>query len=125
LVTRFLRDAVSILRPHLDDLVRFVDFGVKPEASASELVRAVKAFVAAGISNRIVAIFDNDAAAKDAMRALPADLPPNVRVVQYPPLELAECYPTYGPPNTDSPGHTMSTAIHQRARRKDRALPRQ
>jgi hypothetical protein len=106
----FLREALLILYPYLDDLVRFMDFEVKPEGSASGLVRTVKAFVAARISNRIVAVFDNDSAATDAIRTLPADLPSNVRVLQYPPLELANCYPTYGPPDNDNPERTLSTA---------------
>jgi hypothetical protein len=107
----FLRDGLSILYPHLDDLVRFMDFDAKNEGSASALVRTVRSFVAAGITNRIVAVFDNDAAAEDAMRSLaPAVLPDNVVVMQYPVLDLADCYPTYGPPNSSSPDGVLSTA---------------
>jgi hypothetical protein len=108
----FLRGALSLLYPHLDDLVRFMDFegSAKPEGSASALVRTLHAFVAAGISNHLVAVFDNDSAAVDAMRALGSDLPKNVAVMRYPYLDLAASYPTYGPPSSDSPQGVLSTA---------------
>lgn len=64
-------------------------------------MNTVRAFAAAGIANRVVALFDNDTAATDALRSLDqARLPENIRVRQYPPLDLATHYPTLGPPPT-------------------------
>ena len=101
----FLRAAVEILYPHLDDLLRFLDYNERPDGGAGALVRMVRAFAAAGIANRVMAVFDNDTAAADALRPLArASLPRNIAVMQYPPLRALETYPTLGPPTTDSPG---------------------
>lgn len=95
----FLAGALVVRRPHLAPYVRFLDyFSQRPEGGVSALVRAVKAFAAAGITNRVVALFDNDTAAADALRGLDVTaLPPNFRVVQLPHLALARSYPTIGP----------------------------
>ena len=53
----------------------------------------------------MVALFDNDTAAADALRSWDRSrLPANIRVCQYPPLDLASDYPTLGPPPALSPG---------------------
>jgi len=66
--------------------------------SAGRLVSTVKEFAAAGISNKVVALLDNDTAAHDAMRALRGvALPPNIKVLHYPKIEYLEQYPTKGP----------------------------
>jgi hypothetical protein len=58
----------------------------------------VKAFSGAGITNRIVALFDNDTAAREATRMLAAvPLPANIVVRHYPELPLLRNYPTLGP----------------------------
>lgn len=94
-----LEPAFRLLRPHLSDLVRFMDYGERPTGGAGPLVTTIRAFAAAGIANRVVALFDNDTAATDALRLLDrARLPSNIRVGQYPPLDLARYYPTLGPP---------------------------
>jgi hypothetical protein len=56
----FLSSALAVLYPHLTDLVRFLDYDRKPEGSASAVLRAARAFDAAGIANPVVAVFDND-----------------------------------------------------------------
>jgi hypothetical protein len=100
----FLGSALGLLYPHLADLIRFMDFGQRPSGGAGALVNTIKSFAAAGIANRVVALFDNDTAAADALRSLDRFRPPaNVRVFQYPPLDLATDYPTLGPP----PAHTQ------------------
>jgi hypothetical protein len=94
-----LQPTLSILYPHLKDYYSFMDFRtLKIEASASSLVKMVKVFAGAGIKQRMVAVFDNDAAAADALRPLQSDhLPENIRVVQLPDTPLARSYPTIGP----------------------------
>jgi hypothetical protein len=95
----FLEAALQLLYPHLVDLIRFMDFGQRPQGSAGALVTTVKAFAAAGVANRVVALFDNDTAAADALRSWDRSrLPASIRVCQYPPLDLASDYPTLGPP---------------------------
>lgn len=93
-----LRNAIEILRPHLAGYIRFLDYEVGNEGGASSAVRTLKSFAAAGISNRIVALFDNDSAAYEAVMAFRGTkLPSHYRVMHYPDLPLAEKYPTLGP----------------------------
>jgi hypothetical protein len=97
-----LEPALRLLRPHLSDLVRFMDYGERPAGGAGPLVNTIRSFAAAGIANRVVALFDNDTAATDALRSLDCGrLPANICVRQYPPLDLARNYPTLGPPPAD------------------------
>lgn len=107
----FLKAALVVLYPHLTDLIRFLDYDQKAEGGAGALVRMVRAFAAAGIANRIVAVFDNDTAAADALRVLDlSKLPNQMRVLQYPPIEIAANYPTLGPPNQYSPAGSTAVA---------------
>ncbi|MFY1577424.1 hypothetical protein ACN26Z_21250 [Verrucosispora sp. WMMD703] len=107
----YLNAAMSILYPHLTDLVRFLDFETRPEGSASALVKSIKSFAAAGITNRVVALFDNDSAAADARRGLDkVPLPENIVVDRYPDLDLARHYPTLGPPSSDAPEGVLAAA---------------
>ncbi|MEU0027887.1 HEPN/Toprim-associated domain-containing protein [Streptomyces sp. NPDC006335] len=93
-----LRSAIAILRPHLAPYIRFLDYSVGNEGGAAAAVRTLKSFAAAGISHRIVAIFDNDSAAYEAVLALrPNSIPAHYGVMHYPHLPLAEAYPTLGP----------------------------
>lgn len=94
-----LKISLELLYPHLSEYYTFMDFSAfRAQGSAGNLVTLVKAFAAAGISNRIIAIFDNDTAARDAMRSLSAImLPKNIVVVRYPELEFLKNYPTLGP----------------------------
>jgi hypothetical protein len=58
----------------------------------------VKAFLATGITNRVIALFDNDTAAQEARRALAnVSIPENIAVLAYPALDLLRDYPTLGP----------------------------
>lgn len=93
-----LRNAIEILKPHLTEYIRFLDYEVGNEGGASAAVRTLRSFAAAGISNRIVALFDNDSAAYEAVMALKGtQLPAHYQVLHYPDLPLAEQYPTLGP----------------------------
>ncbi len=95
----FLKQALRILYPYLEPLYSFIDFAQSNmEGGAANLVRIVKGFVGAGIVNNIVAVFDNDTAASDALRSLQAtSMPENIAIVQYPPVPYAAHYPTIGP----------------------------
>ncbi|GAA1818281.1 hypothetical protein HC028_17210 [Planosporangium flavigriseum] len=93
-----LSNALALLRPHLKPYIRFLDYDMGNEGGASAAVRMLKSFAAAGIANRIVALFDNDSAAYEAVIALDqVRLPKNYRVAHYPDLEWARAYPTFGP----------------------------
>ena len=94
-----LRSALDLLYPHLVGYYTFFDFRTSnSRGGAGQLAAVVKAFVAAGIANRVIALFDNDTAARDARRSLHSiPLPPNVVVLHYPDLDLLCNYPTVGP----------------------------
>ncbi|MFC7527569.1 hypothetical protein [Actinoplanes sp. GCM10030250] len=93
-----LRDTIALLRPHLVPFVKFLDYDTGAEGGAAAAVRTLKSFAAAGVANRIVAIFDNDSAAYEAVMALESTrLPDHYRVTHYPDLAQAAAYPTLGP----------------------------
>ena len=93
-----LKGTIEILKPHLAPYIRFLDYDFRNEGGASVAVSTLKSFAAAGISNRIVAIFDNDSAAREAATTLKGiKLPPQYTVIHYPDINLAREYPTLGP----------------------------
>ena len=94
-----LKEALSILYPHLAEYYSFLEFNSsRSPGGAGHLVSLVKAFAGAGVTNRIVALFDNDTSAREATRTLkPLSLPSNIVVLHYPELELLRDYPTLGP----------------------------
>ncbi|WP_324277127.1 hypothetical protein [Blastococcus brunescens] len=94
---RFLQAALDVRYPHLVSYIKFLDFGDGAEGSAAAGVRTLKSFAAAGISNRVVLLLDNDSAARDAVRSLRTPLPAHYTAIYYPRLALAEQYPTLGP----------------------------
>jgi hypothetical protein len=107
----FLKAGLNVLRPYLTDLIRFLDYERRPEGGVGALVGMIRAFAAAGIANRVVAVFDNDTAAADAMRKLGTlPLPPQIQVMRYPNLDLAQAYPALGPSAQESLGSTPPVA---------------
>jgi hypothetical protein len=107
----FLKNALEVLYPHLTDLIRVLDYELRPEGGAGPVVNLVKAFAAAGIVNRIVAVFDNDTAAADALRNFDqSSLPAHIRILQYPDIALANEYPALGPPTVSSPVGAVTRA---------------
>ena len=96
---RFLERSLRLLYPHLAEYFHFFDFtGRKVGGGAGELANLVRAFAAADVRHRILALFDNDTAAKAALSSLDTDsLPSNIAVRHYPRLPLARDYPTLGP----------------------------
>ena len=96
---RILQASLGLLHPELSDYYSFMDFASSRAAGgAGTLVQTVKAFSGSGIANRVVALFDNDTAGRDALRTLSTvTLPANVRAMTYPAIPLATRYPTLGP----------------------------
>ena len=97
--TWVLQRTMRLLEPDIADFFSFMDFeGARIEGGASALASIVKAFVATGIENRVLALFDNDTAGLAALRRLSSiKFPENIIALQYPPLWLARDYPTLGP----------------------------
>lgn len=96
---RILDAALGLFYPHLKEFVSFMDFGASRAAGgATALVTTLKTFGAARIAHRAVAVFDNDAAASDALRSMRlASLPDNLRWMQLPAIEFAASYPAISP----------------------------
>jgi hypothetical protein len=93
-----LRASIELLYPHLSDYYSFMDIAVRAPGGAGSLVHVVKSFAGAGIKNRTIALFDNDAAGHAAASLLrQVQLPPNIRVMHYPNIAFADSYPTHGP----------------------------
>jgi len=96
---RLIEAALRRFYPHLADLYSFVDFeGFRVEGGASPVGRLLKGLAGAGVSGRIIAIFDNDAAGHETLLSLKTvRFPDTIRVLTLPPNELARRYPTIGP----------------------------
>jgi hypothetical protein len=94
-----LEGAIRLLAPHLVGYLTFLDFhGTNAAGGTSTLVSTVRAFAAAGITNRTLALFDNDTAGRAAIRALDRTrLPDSLRIATLPDIDLGREYPTTGP----------------------------
>ena len=96
--TEVLSSALELTRPHLKRFLTFPDFSHKNEGGATSLRQTLRAFASSGIPNRVVALFDNDTAARDVLRSIREDeLPLNIKIARLPHLDLATKYPTVGP----------------------------
>ena len=91
--------ALRLLYPHLSDYFHFFDFtGQRLGGGTSQLSNLVRALAAADIKHRVIALFDNDTAAKASVSNLDFNrLPQNIVVRHYPSLPIAQNYPTLGP----------------------------
>ena len=96
---QILERSLNLLYPHLADYFHFFDFtGKKVGGGAGELANLVRAFAAADVRHRILALFDNDTAARAALSNLNSDiLPSNIAIRHYPNSSTAQDYPTLGP----------------------------
>lgn len=94
-----LQSAMRVVAPHLISYYSFFDFAAaSAKGGASAVVETVKAFIAAKVVNRVVALLDNDTAAEVALRALAnVKIPSNIRIRSLPPIASATAYPTLGP----------------------------
>lgn len=94
-----LEKALHHLYPHLTDLYTFFDFKAsKAQGSTSEVIRIVKSFIASRIINKTVVLLDNDTAGMEARKSLSAlNIPNNIKILNYPDIDLCKDYPTLGP----------------------------
>ncbi|WP_146065893.1 hypothetical protein [Streptomyces sp. SM13] len=95
--SKCLAMAMKVTHPHLSGFIKFIDYAGTEgaEGSVKALAMTVSAFMAAGISNRFVAIADNDTAAHAVLGKLKAmKMSAECRVLHYPDLPLLKSYPT-------------------------------
>lgn len=97
--TYVIQESMKILYPDMVKYFSFIDFSeYAVPGSTSYLCHYLRAFIAAKINNKIVALFDNDTAGMVAIKSLEnIKLPPNVRVMHLPDLDFCNNYPTIGP----------------------------
>lgn len=97
--TRIITAALRAFYPEYADAYQFLDFEeFKIEGGASLLARMIKVLSGARVQNRMLALFDNDAAGAEAYRSLAlVRFPRNVRLMLLPDTRLAANYPTLGP----------------------------
>ncbi|EMS72779.1 HEPN/Toprim-associated domain-containing protein [Ruminiclostridium cellobioparum] len=94
-----LSKSMGILYPYMKKYYSFIDFsGANVQGSTNFLTHYVKAFIGAGIQNKIIALYDNDATGRLEIEMLKnICLPTNCRIITLPYIELAKSYPTIGP----------------------------
>ena len=96
-----LEQSLKLLYPHLHEYYSFMDFSFLPPGGAGNLVNLLKSFSGAGITNKVLALFDNDTAAFSAVQSLNSiQLPDNIKVLHYPDIDLTQKYQTIGPNGT-------------------------
>ncbi|OLV18735.1 HEPN/Toprim-associated domain-containing protein [Deinococcus marmoris] len=94
-----LKNCLRFLSPHVQDNFAFADFSeVNAQGGTSSLISSIKVLISMSIKNRVLAIFDADAASLDALRGLiNINVPKNICTMLLPELELARQYPKIGP----------------------------
>lgn len=94
-----LKSSLELLYPHLYEHYSFFDFeSFNAQGGSGNLVNMIKSFAGAGINNKIIALFDNDTAARESQANLKDLLLPNhIKILNCPHLTFAEHYPTLGP----------------------------
>ena len=97
--TRILESSLNVLYPHVADMDSFLDHeAFQLGGGTGNLANLVKGIAGVGIGNRVIAVFDNDAAGViQAADVKALGLPTNFRVLTLPHLKLANRYPTLGP----------------------------
>lgn len=99
-----ISNAMKLLYPFMCKFYSFIDFSAfSIQGSTNYLTHYLKVFVGAGIRNKIIALYDNDAAGLCEIKNLEKyKLPSNVRIMHLPDIPLCENYPTIGPINNES-----------------------
>jgi len=94
-----IRRAMDLLRPDIADFFHFVDMSENyPFTGAGNLFRFCQGLAQIKIQNKVVVVFDNDAAGMEAERKVKQlQLPSNMRVVRLPDLPECRLFRTTGP----------------------------
>lgn len=112
-----LDQALRIVRPDIAGYFRFLDFTrTKAGGGVDQVVANLRSFAAAGISNRVIGLLDNDTAGRIARATLnKAPLPRGYSVCCLPDLDYARAWPTLGPtgtPTSDVNGRGCSVEFY-------------
>ena len=96
---KIIQKAFELFRPHIADFFRFVDMEEGyPFSGTGNLHRFTQGLISIGVQNNTVVVYDNDAEGVAKMKATKLlSLPPNLRVIQLPPLDAFSSFRTIGP----------------------------
>ena len=95
---RYLARALELVAPEVAHMFRFLDEDAKAEHNSGQVMRTLRSFASAGVTNRVVGVLDNDAVGRVAARALDAaPRPATNRYFLLPDVPYAAAYPTNGP----------------------------
>ena len=94
-----LKRALELFRPGVADFFRFIDVSEShPFPGTGNLVKFARGLVKIDVHNQIIFLLDNDAEGLDAHGLLSRlSLPPNMRGVMLPELEVFRAFPAQGP----------------------------
>jgi len=94
-----IRKSIEFLRPDIADFFNFVDMSDNyPFSGTGNLFRFCQGLAQIKIQNKVLVIFDNDAAGLEAQRKVARlSLPPSMKVVRLPDLPECRRFPTIGP----------------------------
>jgi hypothetical protein len=94
-----LRRAFELLMPDVADFFDFVDMSENyPFTGAGNLFRFCQGLARIRIQNKVVVVFDNDAAGREAEgKVRQLDLPRSMTIVRLPDLPTLTAFPTLGP----------------------------
>lgn len=95
---RYLKRALELVAPHVSHMFRFFDKDAGAEMGATQVMRTLRSFAAAGVANRVIGVLDNDAAGRAAAKHIEArPRPANNRYILLPDVPYGTAYPTNGP----------------------------
>jgi hypothetical protein len=94
-----IRSAIELLRPDVADFFEFVDMSENyPFTGTGNLYRFCQGLAQIKIQNRVVVVFDNDSAGREAEEKVAGlSLPRNMRVIRLPNLPECTKFATVGP----------------------------
>ncbi len=98
--TKILSRAIRAMYPEFADMYEFIDFEeFKIEGGVSAATKMIKAFAGVRLTQKTIGLFDNDAAGWEQKNLLDrmTNLPPSIRIMVLPDVEIGKDYPTLGP----------------------------
>jgi hypothetical protein len=98
--TYVIKKSLELLYPQYSNYFSFLDIELsKLELGADRLITYIKSFISAGITNRVLVLFDNDAKGAYCKQELLKikNIPNNFVIKTYPDIDLANTYPTICP----------------------------
>lgn len=113
-----LSKSMNLLCPEFSDLYYFMDFNddIRHPGGAPELIKRIKALISIKIQSKVIAIFDNDTAAHEALITLKGKpIPENIKLCLLPGFDELRSYPTIGPQgqhNSDINGRAASIEMY-------------